>query len=260
MADVLQQRWVEVAGMRLYTRLAESAAPRGALPVVCIHAFGTSSRTMLPLMRLLAPSHPVYALDLPGHGYSRHEPFRLNFADASATIIAWMDALAIPQALIIGHSSGCQTVLHVGIRSPERLHSAVLLAPAIDERTRSFPRQALRLLRAGLHESPAVPWVLLRDYMDVGLPHVIQTIQFDLETEFVGLLPLFTQPTAVVCGSRDTLALSSWGERVAHLLPAGCFVEIPRASHVIQFSAPRRLLAALAPFLAEAAQPVASTH
>ncbi|MBA3824518.1 MAG: alpha/beta fold hydrolase [Ktedonobacterales bacterium] len=259
MADVLQQRWIDVDGMRLYTRSAEAAAPRGALPVVCVHAFGTSSRTMLPLMRLLAPSHPVYALDLPGHGYSRHEPFRLNFADAAATIDAWMDALAIPQALIIGHSSGCQTVVHVGIRSPERLHSAVLLAPSIDERTRSFPRQALRLLRAGLRESPAVPWVLLRDYMDVGLPHIIQTIQFDLESEFVGLLPLFKQPVAVVCGSLDTLALSSWGQRVAQLLPKGRFVEIPYASHVAQYSAPRRLLVALAPFLAEAVQPMAST-
>ncbi len=251
--EVLREQWVTTGRTRLYTRMAlPTAAAPDALPIVCVHAFGTSSRIALPFMRLLAPRHPVYALDLPGHGKSKQERFTLNFADTSATIAAWMDALALPRALFIGHSSGCQTVLHFGCAAPTRMSGAILLAPSLDERTRSFVRQGLRLLRDFPHESPALPFVLARDYWDVGIVHLAQTVRFDLETEFLSVLPQFAVPTAVVCGARDTLVPPSWGRQVARLLPNGRFVEVPGAAHAMQFSAPQRLLTALTPFLAKA--------
>lgn len=244
-----QERWVTVRGMRLFSRLATPTEPRATIPIVLIHAYGTSSRYMLPFMRLLAPSYSVATLDLPGHGKSNKAPFVLDFADTAETIAAWMGELALGQALVMGHSSGCQIVLHLGVRFPERLHGAVLLAPALDERTRSVACQGLRLLRIFPYESPRLPFMLLRDYLDARIPHVAQTVEFDLHTEFLGLLPQFTQPTAVVCGSRDPLVPPDWGKRVAGHLPQGRYYEVAGAAHAMHYSKPRCLMTTLTPFL-----------
>lgn len=160
---------------------------------------------MQPLEHLLTEMYPVYTLDLPGHGRSRAAPFILDFPTLVPLLDEWMAALHLRQAVLVGHSSGCQTVLHLGLHAPDRVRGAVLLAPALDERTRSVFLQGLRLLGVFPFESLTLPLALLHDYGDVGLRHMARVVRFDVHSEFLPLLPRFVQPTAVVSGSQDLL-------------------------------------------------------
>src|SRR5690242_20540263 len=75
-------------------------------PVVLVHGLSASWRWWVRNISALAERYRVYLLDLPGFGSMRR--FRRHFVldDLSASIIAWMDAMDIKQAHLIGHSMG----------------------------------------------------------------------------------------------------------------------------------------------------------
>lgn len=257
----LETCWMQVRGMSLHTTRSLPMAPRNAVPIVLLHALGTSSQTMLPLFRALAKEYPVYTLDLPGHGKSRRAPFIASLAALAEIVNAWMDTLGLAETVVVGHSTGCQIALHLGHLAPEKLCQAVFISPALDERTRSAVRQGVRLLWSTRYEAPTLPFVLGRAYLAVGPYHVWQTIRSDLRSEFLPLLPHFAYPTLVVSGAKDAVVPPVWGARVARALPQGRFIFLPGVGHAPQYSTPKRLAAAMIAFLlaAPSHQPASKT-
>ncbi|WP_415852484.1 alpha/beta fold hydrolase, partial [Streptomyces albus] len=75
-------------------------------PVVLLHCLGEDGEDWRgPLISALAGAHPVYALDLRGHGESDW-PGSYALADFVADLRGFLDALGIERAVLVGHSFG----------------------------------------------------------------------------------------------------------------------------------------------------------
>ncbi|HSI39523.1 MAG TPA: alpha/beta fold hydrolase [Xanthobacteraceae bacterium] len=93
----------------------------GALPVVLIHGVGLALEAWAPQFAALAERCDVIALDMPGHGGSSLPPADARLSDYADPVIALLDALAIPAAVLIGHSMGALVALETALSYPSRV-------------------------------------------------------------------------------------------------------------------------------------------
>jgi pimeloyl-ACP methyl ester carboxylesterase len=161
-----------------------------------------------------------------------------------------VDANGLDQAAMLGNSLGCQIVVEVGARRPERLAAAVLVGPTADPRARSVAAHAWRLLR----DLPGEPLSSLLtqggDYLRAGPRRTLVTLRHALAHRVERLLPLVSAPALVVRGGRDPIAPQAWCEAVARALPRGELLVVPGAPHVVNFVRPDALAPATEAFLA----------
>ena len=119
-------QWVDAGGCRLRYAQAGETGPA----VVLVHGFGGDCDNWLFNQNALAAAARVYALDLPGHGESSKQVTDASVDGLARTLLAFMDALGIAQAHLVGHSLGGAVVLAAASAAPARALSLSLLAPA----------------------------------------------------------------------------------------------------------------------------------
>lgn len=101
----------------------------GGAPLVFAHATGFHGRVWDAIVERF-PGHPVYAIDLRGHGQSRAGPiddWRLLASD----VADFMEQAGIGKAIGIGHSMGAHTLLQTAADHPEAFSRLVLFDPVI---------------------------------------------------------------------------------------------------------------------------------
>jgi 2-hydroxy-6-oxonona-2,4-dienedioate hydrolase len=261
----LESRWYGVRGLRLHALAsaelagAEPAgaelAGRGLLPVVLVHGLGVSSRYMVPIAHHLAADLPVYAPDLPGFGRSDKPRHALTIRQLADALADWMDAAGLERAVLLGNSMGCEIIVELALRHPERVAALVLQGPTPEPAARTAAQQLWRYAVTGQYERSPLSWISLSDYMICGVRRLVRTFRYMLEDRIEDKLPLVRQPCLVVRGTRDRIVSQEWADEVARLLPDGRLAVIPGAAHAINFSYPREFKTAILPFLlAQSAQ------
>lgn len=138
------------------------AGRRGAPPVVLLHGLGATSSSFLPVLWDLARDHHVIAVDLPGFGESDKPLRRLRPAYLARWMVAFLDAVALPRANLVGNSMGGRVALEVGLRAPDRVNRLVLLAPSMAWRRYRAAAGLVQVLRP---ELAAVPLPVLHRFV-----------------------------------------------------------------------------------------------
>ncbi len=240
-----------VDGLRMHARVSVDRAGNPA--VVLVHGLVVSSRYMIPTAQKLAPYHEVYVPDLPGFGRSEKPPSVLDVAGLSDSLAAWMEAVGLGSAVLVGNSVGCQVIADLALRHPERVERAVLQGPTMDPEARTALRQAARLALDGTREPPSLLPIMLLDYLSAGLRRSFSTFQHALEDRMEEKLPHLRVPTLVVRGDRDPIVPQRWAERAARLLPEGKgrLVVVPGAAHTMNYAAPSELARVVRAFVRE---------
>jgi pimeloyl-ACP methyl ester carboxylesterase len=105
--------------------------------------------------------------------------------------------------------------------------------------------QALRLLRDMSREPLKGNAVVLTDYLRCGPPWYLRELRFMMSYPLLRRAALLGTPALVIRGARDPVAPADWAARVADAFPGGDLVEVPGAAHVVQFSAPHEVAAAI---------------
>lgn len=246
-------RWVVVDGLRVHTRVSTRQAP--AVPLVLVHGLTVSSRTMVPVARLLAPQYHVFAPDLPGFGKSERPQHILTISELADALASWMDACGLPAAVFLGQSMGCQIIADFALRYPHRTTATILIGPSMDRSGRSVLAQAWRLCIDGTRTPAWSVAIMLRDFLDCGLRRTYTTLRYALADRIEEKLPRLTAPTLILRGERDPVASQQWVEELTSLLPRGRLGVIPRASHAAQYAAPAETTRFVHAFLGEAVAP-----
>ncbi len=130
------------------------AGQRGMPPVVLLHGLGATSASFLPMMWDLSRDHHVFVPDLPGFGESDKPVRRLRPAYFARWIAAFLDAVAIDRAFVVGNSMGGRIALELGLRSPGRVQALALLAPSMAWRRYRVAAGLVQVLRPELAALP----------------------------------------------------------------------------------------------------------
>lgn len=114
-------------GIRI--RYAFKGDPSGT-PVILLHGYGDSWFSFSPILPLLDNKYRVYVLDQRGHGDSDRPQGNYALKQFAEDVLAFMDAVNVNQATVVGHSMGSFVAQHVAAIAPERVNKLVLVGSA----------------------------------------------------------------------------------------------------------------------------------
>lgn len=114
-------------GIRM--RYAYKGDPSGT-PVILLHGYGDSWFSYSRLLPLLDKKYRIYIPDQRGHGDSDRPVGGYALQQFAADIVAFMDAMNLKDAAVVGHSMGSFIAQHVAVVAPERVNRLVLIGSA----------------------------------------------------------------------------------------------------------------------------------
>jgi len=116
-------------------RLAYTVHGDGPRLTVLLHGLLFNQRMHEPLAQALAErGHRVVTLDLLGHGDSDRpgEKWRYSMPAFGSQVIALLDHLGEPEAVVLGTSLGANVALEAAVAAPERVRGMVIEMPVLD--------------------------------------------------------------------------------------------------------------------------------
>ena len=100
-------------------------------PVVLVHGLGGSYANWLSVGPGLTEHGHVFALDLSGHGRTRSQGRGARVSANRRLLGRFLEAVAREPAVVVGNSMGGYLALEEAATEPEKVHSLVLVDPAV---------------------------------------------------------------------------------------------------------------------------------
>ena len=203
-----------------------------------MHGLGVSSGYMLPLLRELATSSEVHAIDLPGFGRSPDPPAGVDLGVLADAVGAWLDAAGLERPVLVANSLGCLHVVEVAARG-RGATGLVLVGPTVDAAARTWWQQVGRFLR-DVPREPVLPLAaaVLPAYLRAAPGRLVGLFREALRDPIEERLSSVAAPVVVVRGASDPVAPAAWCRQLAAAARSGCTVAVPDAAHAAHFSHP----------------------
>lgn len=230
----------------------------GRTPVVLIHGAGGSHLHWPAELRNL-PGSEVLAVDLPGHGRSPG-PGRDSIAGYAEVVQTLMAALAMPRAILCGHSMGGAIAQWLALERPGLVAGLVLVG------TGAKLRVAPELVGGVLDDTESAV-VLMVDWSygpaaspvlkAAGLSAMRQVDPAVLYGDLVACdrfdtrqrLPEIQAPTLVIGATADRMTPWKFSQYLADQIPRAELVTIQDAGHMMTLEAPDQVAAAVSRFV-----------
>ncbi len=238
---------------------------RGGPTLLLLHAWLESSRAFDRLTRLLPPQWHVLAMDQRGHGQAAAPDDGYDLASLGADVEAFLDALEIPSAVLVGSSSGGYVAQQVAVRSPTRVAGLALIGSPQSLRARPEFADDLAALtdpidpewvRAFLgafplfHEVPQ--W-----YLDERIAESARIPARVWQQSLLGLttstppseLGPITAPSLLLWGDHDEVLPREGQLALAAGIPRSRFCEYDGVGHLVLWETPERVAQDLVRFV-----------
>jgi pimeloyl-ACP methyl ester carboxylesterase len=99
----------------------------GLPSIVFVHGFGCTHSDWDAQVAHFSPGHRTVAVDLRGHGASAGDAPDCSVERYGADVAEVMRALALPPAVLVGHSMGCRVVVEAALQAPEHTSAVILV-------------------------------------------------------------------------------------------------------------------------------------
>lgn len=249
-------------------------------PVVLIHGNAVTGAdwNTSGVAELLLAGHRVIIFDRPGFGYSERPRNRVWTAARQADLLyKALQQLGVKRPVVMGHSWGAIVALALAVRHQAELSGVVLLSgyyywtlrpdvlpvtlaalPGIGDLLRYtisplFGWLQMPLLKWQMFSPAQVPARFQAEY-STGLalrPSQIRATSEDGALMIPGALALrgryreLTLPVIIIAGESDRVVFKKMSEKLAKAIPGSTLHVIEHAGHMVHYSAPRRVLAAV---------------
>jgi non-heme chloroperoxidase len=240
----------------------------GGEPIVLVHGLADHWRSHLPVLPHLPERLRVFAVTQRGHGGASQPVSGYSIADLAGDLLAFLDAVGVERAVLVGHSLGSAASLAAAIDSPGRV-SGLVLAPGF---ARLPATQAGVEMAARVHalkdpiDRGFVEWLQQQagdEQMPVGMfdamvEHTLRiragTLQELLDSvrtfDVSDRLSEVTTPTVLIWGDQDTFVdHASQAQLLAGLRDAELVI-YPGAGHAPHWDDPARFAAEVVRFAA----------
>lgn len=257
--------FVEVAGRQAHY-VVRQPIPTREPPVLFVHGAGGTHQHWLYQVRDLSPSC-VYAVDLPGHGRS-DGPGHDSIQTYTEWVLAFLDAVPLEQAVLVGHSMGGGIALDLALRFPERVAGLGLIATGA--RLRVAPAILASLLeeaRGGTDSHPVKSAGLICEWaygpeapaemVRLGQRQMSMTPAQVLYGDFcacdgfdlMGSLDRISTPACILCGTRDLLTPVKYSVYLRDQLPLAQLHLVEGAGHMVMIEKPNAVVRSLSSLL-----------
>jgi non-heme chloroperoxidase len=243
---------------------------RGGKPIVLLPGYTDSWFSYSRVLPRLPPRYHAYALDQRGHGDSERPDCCYAVEDFAADVVAFLDAVGVERASLVGHSASCLVARRVAEAHPERVARLVLLG---SPQSLGDNQEELELQAAVRALQDPVPVQFARELQGaaahVTLPEaffeglVAESLKLPARVWRAALEGLFafddradlwriTAPTLLVWGEWDRWLPREEEEHLGAILPVARVVVYPATGHSPNWERPERVAADLDAFLREA--------
>ena len=247
----------------------------GGTPVIFLHGVTDSWHSFDGVLPLLPPQVRAFALSQRGHGDSSRPASGYRLTDMADDLAAFMDAVGLPQATVVGHSMGASVAQRFAVDHPGRASRLVLIGAFASFREpdfEAFVRTSILPLTEPITAAFAREWQLSTlaramdaNHLDTVVAETLKVPAFVwhaafrgfLETEdFSSQLARVTIPTLLIWGELDTYASRAGQDRLRQVLPHARLITYEGHGHALHWEDPGRFVADLVSFVAGASAPV----
>jgi non-heme chloroperoxidase len=239
--------------------------------IVFLHAYADSWYSYGRVLASLSPEYHAFAPDQRGHGESDKPECCYTADDFAADVDAFMDAVGIEKATLVGDSSSGMIARQVALDYPRRVDRLVLIGTPTtlvgneaalgflegvraleDPVAPEFVRKLVvglihhpvpqEFLETVLSESLKVPARVWRDYWEgvvLALDHTARLGEIDA-------------PTLILWGEQDPLLPREEQERLAAAIPHATLKSYPETGHLAQWERPEWVVRDLEAFMSNA--------
>lgn len=245
----------------------EQGDPSG-VPVVLLHGVTDSLRSFELVLPHLPPWMHTLALTQRGHGDADRPAAGYRTRDYAEDIAAFMDALDLRQAVVVGHSMGATHAQRFAVDHPDRTLGLVLAASfstysdnpaAVDFWESSVSRLAdpidpvfVREFQESTLARPVSPEFLdavVRESLKVPARVWRATFEGFLEDDCAPDLGRIAAPTLIVWGDRDAFCPRHAQDTLLATITGSRLVEYEGAGHAVHWEEPRRFAADVVAFV-----------
>ncbi len=262
------KRGRRVETTRLTTGLTVSYMDQGdpaGLAVVLLHPWAESSDCFSRLLPLLPAEYHVLAMDQRGHGDADKPLDGYDLVTLAADTVAFMDAVGLPEAVLLGSSSGGYVAQQVALDAPERVTGLVLVgsprslqgrppfADEVDQLTDPIDPDWVRDSLTWFPLFHEVPQWYIEARVNDGVRIPAHVWRDSLAGLYTALAPTDTgsinAPAMILCGELDSLLPRREQLALAKAIPGSELLTYEQTGHCVLWEKPERVAADLTRFL-----------
>jgi non-heme chloroperoxidase len=241
-------------GVRLH--YADRGDPTGEA-IVFLHGYSDSWFSFSRVLPLLSPSYHAFAPTQRGHGDSDKPEYCYTPEDFAADVDAFMEAVGIEEATLVGASTGALFAQRAALSYPRRVGRLVLIGaqtpaneavtglveemraledPVPAEFVRGFQESTIyqpvpqEFLDTVVSESLKLPARVWRDYLEQAV--------LSIDHDYVLELREIEAPTLILWGEQDPLFPREEQERLAAAIPGALLKVYPETGHAVHWDRP----------------------
>jgi pimeloyl-ACP methyl ester carboxylesterase len=245
--------YLRIGDADLYSEVAGAGDP-----VLLLHGGFCSLESLRAQADALAPDHRVYAFERPGHGRSADLDGEYGYARGVADTLAYLDAVGLESAHLVGYSDGAIIGLLLTLDHPARVRSLTAISGNLDPS--AFTDSGGPVLTAPVTAPEPQPDVERMHYerlspdgpghADVVLAKLMRLWTSEPHIEPDDLARI-TAPVLVMSGDRDTIP-PAHSLRIAASIPGAQLCVVPGATHHLIAERPALISTLVRDFLDQA--------
>lgn len=239
------------------------------IPVILLHGITDSWRSFEPALPHFPPSVRVFALTQRGHGAADRPQTGYRTRDFAADAAAFMDAVGVERAIVVGHSMGGSNALRFALDFPGRTIGVVLLGAFASYRHNAGivefwdtvvskladpvdPEMAREFQLSTLARPVAPDFLDMVTGESLKAPARVWRAAFQglLEDDFAGELDRIQAPVLIAWGEKDSFCPRVDQETLLRTIPDARLAVYEGCGHALHWEEPQRFARDVAAFAA----------
>ncbi|HJU65767.1 MAG TPA: alpha/beta hydrolase, partial [Gemmatimonadaceae bacterium] len=252
-------------GIRLsYAEQGDPAAPA----VILLHGWSDSWFSYSPVLSELAKVAHVYSVSMRGHGESDGPTTGYTMPQMAADVVAFMDAVGLERAVVVGHSLGSLVAQHVAASVPARVTKLVLVGGVYDSRDETMkemqkqvygfrdevPVDYIREFQLATLHNP-VPDDFLATVIEESRKHPLHAWRGVADAlnsdEAPAKLGRITAPTLLIWGDQDAFFKRDQQDALIAAIRGAKLLVYENTGHAVHWERPERFAKDVVAFLTE---------